>query len=91
MARVPYYSMPNDHPKPPAQAERPHPRFLTSLDGALDELQQAVSMPVEAEYALEALRANLRARSAYLDPTTALLLTKLLRGLATIPSHVDVR
>jgi hypothetical protein len=68
-------------PKPPAQ-ERPHPRFLISLDGALAELQQAVSMPEGARFALEALRANLRARSSYLDPTSALLLTKLLRGLA---------
>ncbi len=72
-------------PKPPAQ-ERPHPRFLISLDASLDQLQQAVSMPVEAEYALAALRANLRARSAYLDPTTALLMSKLLRGLAAPPT-----
>jgi hypothetical protein len=86
VARVPYYSMPNDHPKPPAQAERPHPRFLHTLDASLDQLQQAVSMPVEAEYALAALRANLRARSAYLDPTTALLMSKLLRGLAAPPT-----
>jgi hypothetical protein len=63
--------------------ERPHPRFLTSLDASLEELQQAVSMPQEAMYALEALRANLRARSSYLDPTSALLLTKLIRGLAS--------
>jgi hypothetical protein len=67
-------------PKPPAQ-ERPHPRFLTSLDGALEQLQ-AAAMPEDARFALEALRANLRARSAYLDATTALLLTKMLRGLA---------
>jgi 5-enolpyruvylshikimate-3-phosphate synthase len=66
-------------------SERPHPRFLTSLDASLEELQQqqrVVPMPVEAGFALAALRANLRARSAYLDATTALLLTKLLRGLA---------
>jgi hypothetical protein len=79
--------MQNDHSKPPAQA----PRFLHALDTALEELQRVVPMPVEAEYALAALRANLRARSAYLDATTALLLTKMLRGLATIPSHVDVK
>jgi hypothetical protein len=81
--------MHHDHPKPPAQ-ERPHPRFLISLDGALAELQ-AAAMPEGARFALEALRANLRARSAYLDATTALLMSKLLRGLATIPSHVDVK
>jgi hypothetical protein len=69
------------NPKPPDQ-ERPHqPRFLTSLDTALAELQ-AAAMPEGARFALEALRANLRARSSYLDATTALLLTKLLRGLA---------
>jgi hypothetical protein len=73
--------MPNDHPKPPAQAERPHPRFLHTLDGALERLQ-AVPLPQDARFALEALRANLRARSAYLDATTALLMSKLLRGLA---------
>jgi hypothetical protein len=90
VARVPYCSMQNDHLKPPAQ-ERPHqPRFLHALDGALAELQ-AVPMPEGARFALEALRANLRARSAYLDATTALLMSKLLRGLATIPSHVDVK
>jgi hypothetical protein len=47
-------------------------------------------MPEGARFALEALRANLRARSAYLDATTALLMSKMLRGLAA-PSHVDVK
>jgi adenine-specific DNA methylase len=82
--------MQSDYPKPQAQAERPHPRFLTSLDASLEELQRVVPMPLESTYALEALRAGLRARSVFMDPTSALLLTKMLRGLAA-PSHVDVK
>jgi hypothetical protein len=71
-------------------SERPHPRFLVALDGSLEQLQQrVVPMPLEAGYALEALRANLRARSSYLDPTSALLLTKLIRGLASTTPATD--
>jgi hypothetical protein len=69
--------------------ERPSPRFLTSLDASLEELARVVPMPLEAGYALEALRANLRARSSYLDPTSALLLTKLIRGLASATLATD--
>jgi hypothetical protein len=62
---------------------------LHALDGALAELQ-AVPMPEGARFALEAIRANLRAQSVYVDFTTALLMSKLLRGLAA-PSHVNVK
>jgi hypothetical protein len=65
-----------------------HPK-LHALDTALEQLQQAVPLPQEATFALEAIRANLRAQSVYVDFTTAILLAKLLRGLA-IP-HVDVK
>ncbi len=65
-----------------------HPK-LSALSSALEQLQQAVSLPQEATFALEAIRANLRAQSVYVDGTTAILLAKLLRGLA-IP-HVDVK
>jgi hypothetical protein len=67
-------------------SERPHPRFLTSLDASLEELQRVVPMPLESTYALEALRAGLRARSVFVDATSALLLTKMLRGLAATPA-----
>ncbi len=71
-------------------SERPHPRFLVALDASLEELQRVVRMPLEAGYALEALRAGLRARSVFVDPTSALLLTKMLRGLASTTPATDL-
>jgi hypothetical protein len=79
----------NQHPKrSPAEPGALHPK-LAQLGNALQAVQDHCDLPAEATYALAALRANLDARAIYLDGTSALLLSRVLRGLA-IP-HVDVK
>jgi hypothetical protein len=62
-----------------------HPK-LSALSSALEQLQQAVPLPVEATLAVAALQANLRAGAAFVDATSAILLAKIFRGLATTPT-----
>jgi hypothetical protein len=82
VAHVPYYSMPNVPLKrSPAEPGALHPK-LAQLGNALELVRQSVPLPMEAEYALAALQANLSARAVYLDGTSALLLSRVLRGLA---------
>ncbi len=74
--------MPNAPPKrSPAEPGSLHPK-LAQLGNALELVQERCDLPQEAEYALAALRANLAARAIYLDGTSALLLSRVLRGLA---------
>jgi hypothetical protein len=81
--------MPNDHPKrSPAEPGALHPK-LVQLGNALELVRTHCDLPQEAGFALAALQANLSARAIFVDGTTALLLSRVLRGLA-IP-HVDVK
>jgi hypothetical protein len=62
--------------------EHQHPKLI-ALGSALEELQRAVDLPQEARYAVQALRANLDAKAVFLDATSAILIAKMIRGLAS--------
>jgi hypothetical protein len=63
---------------------------LRLLAAALEELEAAPDLPMEARLAVEALRANVRAGSVWVDGTTSHLIAKLLRGLAPENPTSDV-
>jgi hypothetical protein len=72
----------NQHPKrSPAEPGALHPK-LVQLGSALQAVQDHCDLPPEAMFALTALRANLSARAIFVDGTSALLLSRVLRGLA---------